>query len=84
MSGVITERKKGPPFYPLSWKGMPDVGPDFEALAATIKYEEKDTHAAILDRLHYRALFEEHFNMSIKVRGRSVPTTFVRGHCWGC
>lgn len=80
------------PFYPLASLGMPLPGPDFVEEAKslgdakpTIDRATKQLHSygPELELLYYRALYEPNFCIPIKLKGRPMTPTFIRGHLWG-
>lgn len=83
------------PFYPLDSYKMPLPGPDFLEVAHALgdketKLVKDDTgnksltnYGEFLQKLYYGALYNPAFSIRVKVKGRNVTPTFVRGHLWG-
>lgn len=80
------------PFYPLTSPGMATPGPDFErvakALGDDVPFREEKIGGqkqviACGPRLQYlyrRALYDGNFQLTVQVKGRAVPASFLPGH----
>jgi uracil-DNA glycosylase family 4 len=91
---ALLDRFDDLPFYPLCDPDMPLPGPDFVALALALgdskpvirgKKSAKvmESCGPILLSLYRAALYNRHFYLELKVKGRPRTARFVPGHCWG-
>lgn len=78
-------------FFPLDAPGMPPPGPSFIEAAASLGDEKIKFKTDVpfqcgknLTQLYYDALYEDGFNLKMRVKGRVVDVGFLRGHLWGC
>lgn len=79
------------PFVSMQSPGMPPPGPDFVHLAVTttgvcpitgkpLNQELADNE---IERLYYRALYDNQFTIPVNFEGRLVNTTYMAGGLWG-
>lgn len=82
------------PFYPLLDPDMPLPGPDFVRQATDVgdpkpTYGKLDGrqiltgHGRVLERLYRKALYDQYFSMTVRVKGKPREVVCVPGHVWG-
>lgn len=70
------------PYVPLTYPGMPPVGPDFDRQAAAWATDAAPK-ALQTAWAYYRALYDDQFTLGVQYKATVNPVQFILGGLWG-